>query len=550
MQRILADHRRDIDGLRAVAVAAIVVHHAFPALVPGGFVGVDIFFVISGYLITRIVAGEMGEGRFSFTRFYLRRARRIVPAYVVVAAAVTAIAAGLLLPRAFYLFGGSLAASGLFLTNFWFAQGFGYFAPQALQSPLLHLWSLGVEEQFYLVWPLLLAGLAWRPVRRLRPAVVLALAASSLAGAQWLVAHNGSVWAFYLFPTRIWEFLAGGVLALGLVPPPRGPIAANAAAAGGLALIAATLALIGEATPFPGLAAVPPCLGAALVIWSGQGAAPRAAAPLRWAPVVWIGLISYSLYLWHWPLLVLGRVWLQRPLTAVEAALTVSFSVVLAALTWRFVERPFRKPPPSPVRKRTLALALSPLLLMVAAGGLAFATKGLPMRLAPAARAAAAFSGTDVNPVRERCFEDAELARPGCRFGAAADARDYDVLVWGDSHADAAVPGVVAARRWWRSARWRPGAAKSPAAATSRPSCSRRSRTIRRSRSSCSRPAGRCMGTLRWSTTRIRRRSACRTPGAGRREPIRWARRWGAPWTPSPPPEPTRRWSSWARSPS
>ena len=442
MQHRPADHRSDIDGLRAVAVLAIVIHHAFPSLVPGGFVGVDIFFVISGFLITRIVVGEMTGGRFSFTRFYLRRARRIVPAYVAVTGLVTALAAWLLLPRAFQLFGGSLAASGLFLTNVWFTQGMGYFAPQALQSPLLHLWSLGVEEQFYLVWPLLLAGIAWARLRRARPLIVLALAAASLASAQWLLAHNGSIWAFYLFPTRIWEFLAGGVLALGLVRPPGRSVTANVAAVGGLVLIAATLALIGEATPFPGLAAVPPCLGAALLIWSGQGRAPSTAAPLRWRPVVWLGLISYSLYLWHWPLLVLGRVWLQRPLSILETTFTVALSVLLAALTWQFVEQPFRKPPRR-VSRRALLLTLSPLLLMVAAGPLIFIAKGLPQRLAPAARSAAAFSGSDINPARDLCFNRSQFARPGCRFGAAADARDYDVLVWGDSHADAIAPGVV-----------------------------------------------------------------------------------------------------------
>lgn len=443
-----AEHRRDIDGLRAVAVLSIVIHHAFPGLVPGGFVGVDIFFVISGFLITRIIAGEMGAGDFSFTRFYLRRARRIVPAYVAVTGAVTALAAWLLLPRAFYLFGGSLAASGLFLTNLWFTQGFGYFQPQAQQNPLLHLWSLGVEEQFYLVWPLLLAGLAWPRLRRARTGVVLALGAASLAGAQWLIGHDGSVWAFYLFPTRIWEFLAGGVLALNLPPPPRSERAAGAAAAAGLLLISASLVLIGEATPFPGLAAIPPCLGAALVIWSGEGRTPRAAALLRWRPMVGVGLISYSLYLWHWPLLVLGRVWLQRPLSPSEAALVVALSAVLAALTWRFVEQPFRKTPTRTTRRR-LVFTLSPLLLVVTAGVVVFATRGLPARLAPAARIAAAFSGTDVNPARATCFDGPRLPAMGCRFGTGPGAQDYDVLVWGDSHADAVTPGVVT----WAEAR-------------------------------------------------------------------------------------------------
>jgi peptidoglycan/LPS O-acetylase OafA/YrhL len=443
-----AEHRRDIDGLRAVAVLSIVIHHALPRLVPGGFVGVDIFFVISGFLITQIIAGEMREGDFSFTRFYLRRARRIVPAYVAVTGAVTALAAWLLLPRAFYLFGGSLAASGLFLTNFWFTQGFGYFQPQAQQNPLLHLWSLGVEEQFYLVWPLLLAGLAWPRLRRVRTGVVLVLAAASLAGAQWLVGHDGSVWAFYLFPTRIWEFLAGGVLALRLTPAPASERAAGVAAAAGLLLIFASLVLIREATPFPGLAAIPPCLGAALVIWSAEGRTPPTAGPLRWRPVVGVGLISYSLYLWHWPLLVLGRVWLQRPFSTLEAALVVALSAVLAAVTWRLVEQPFRKPA-AQTSRRQLAFSLSPLLLVVMAGVVVFATRGLPDRLAPAARTAAAFSGTDVNPARAICFDGPQLPPTGCRFGASPGAQDYDVLVWGDSHADAVTPGVVT----WAAAR-------------------------------------------------------------------------------------------------
>jgi peptidoglycan/LPS O-acetylase OafA/YrhL len=155
-------HRRDIDGLRAVAVLAIVAYHAFPRALPGGFVGVDVFFVISGFLITGIIDRERAAGRFSFTRFYLRRARRIVPAYVAVTLAVTALAAWIMLPGWLVRYGWTLISSGLFLTNLFFTQGFGYFWPGAQASPLLHLWSMGVEEQFYLVWPLLFAGLSWR----------------------------------------------------------------------------------------------------------------------------------------------------------------------------------------------------------------------------------------------------------------------------------------------------------------------------------------------------------------------------------------------------
>ena len=164
--------------------------------------------------------------------------------------------------------------------------------------------------------------------------------------------------------------------------------------------------------------------------------------------MVGVGLISYSLYLWHWPLLVLARIYLQRPLSPVETAVLVALGFGLAVLTWRFVERPFRRPPPSS-RKRDLALALSPLLVLVAAGALFFVGKGLPMRLAPAARAAAAFN--DFNPARERCFANGGPVPSGCRFGTRQDARDYDVLVWGDSHADAVTPGVIA---WAQKRGW------------------------------------------------------------------------------------------------
>ena len=190
-----AGHRRDIDGLRAVAVLAIVAYHAFPQWVPGGFVGVDVFFVISGFLITGIIARERDEGRFSYLAFYLRRARRIVPAYVVVLAAIAALSCWLLLPNRLTWVGGPLAASGLFLTNVAFTTAYGYFTPGAQQNPLLHLWSLGVEEQFYLVWPLLLAALSLKALRQARVAIAVVGLTVSLAAAQWLTMHDGAVWS-------------------------------------------------------------------------------------------------------------------------------------------------------------------------------------------------------------------------------------------------------------------------------------------------------------------------------------------------------------------
>jgi peptidoglycan/LPS O-acetylase OafA/YrhL len=444
-------HRQDIDGLRAVAVLAIVAYHAFPRAIPGGFVGVDVFFVISGFLITGIIARARDEGRFSYLGFYLRRARRIVPAYLVVLAAIAALALWLELPQVLTWNGATLGVAALFVANLGFLRGYGYFTPGLQQNPLLHLWSLGVEEQFYLVWPLLLALLSLAALRRFRLLAAVILLILSLAAAEWLVSHNGSVWSFFLFPTRAWEFLAGGLLALGATAGPRGPVPANAAGGLGLALIAGSVALLNDSSPFPGLSAVPACLGAALVLWSGTGREPAATGVLRSAPAVCVGLVSYSLYLWHWPALIFAREYAQRDLKPLEIVAALAVSGGLAVATWRLVEQPWRSRPAARPG-RSLALTLSPLLIFVALGAAIFATHGLPMRLSPAALQAANIETTDINPRRNECFIALKPVPPnGCRFGAAANAKDYDVLVWGDSHADAATPGVV---DWARARGW------------------------------------------------------------------------------------------------
>lgn len=445
-----ASYRRDIDGLRAVAAAAIVFHHAFPVLLPGGFVGVDVFFVISGYLITRLIAQARDAGTFSWGGFYLRRARRIAPAYVVVVMATVALATWVEMPRLLAQTGAATAASGLFVTNLLLLQTPGYFSPGAQQNPLLHLWSLGVEEQFYLVWPLVVTALSLRWVRGARAGLAAALLVGSLVLAQALVATGATTLAFAALPARAWEFLAGGVLALGLVRPPGDRNTANLAGIIGGLMIAGSLALLNETSAFPGLSAVPACLGAALLIWSGSGAAPGAAL-LRLAPVVGLGRVSYSFYLWHWPLLVLAADVAQQPLSAPARLALVGLALILAILTWRFVEQPFRRGSLERPWRR-LGLTLLPLLAPIAAGALLFVTHGLPSRLSPAARALADLEETDVNPARETCLEGQGKAGPdACRFGAAPGAAGDEVLVWGDSHADALTPGVVewARRRGW-----------------------------------------------------------------------------------------------------
>ena len=443
-------YRRDIEGLRALAVLGVIAYHAFPAIAPGGFVGVDVFFVISGFLITGIIARERDAGAFSWGRFYLRRARRILPALVAVALTIAALAAWIELPLQLRTTGGVLGFSGLFAANIGFTQTPGYFDPVPQQSPLLHLWSLGVEEQFYLLWPALIALLWLKPLKRARPWLALILAAVSLAFAQKQLAAGAISQAFFGLAPRVWEFLAGALLVFG-VPGPKERGVADLAAGAGLVLILGSIILLNDRIPFPGLAAIPPCLGAALLIWAGQGQSSRPSAVLESAPARAVGRISYSLYLWHWPLLVLAREVAQRPLALWERALLMTLAGGLAILTWRFVEQPFRRNGTDRPWRRLAPFGLAP-VMMFAVGAALFFSHGLPGRLSSAAQQAAAAELTDINPLRMACFgHRGPLPSAGCRYGSVDANGDYDVLVWGDSHADAVTPGVVdwAQKRGW-----------------------------------------------------------------------------------------------------
>jgi peptidoglycan/LPS O-acetylase OafA/YrhL len=431
-------YRRDIDGVRALAVAAVVAYHAFPRWAPGGFVGVDVFFVISGFLITRIIANARDEGSFRFSAFYGRRARRILPAYFVMTALVALAALAILLPFDLSNFGAVLAASNLFLTNVVLAQTVVYFEPASRDWPLLHLWSLAVEEQFYLVWPLLILGLSWSPLRRLRPALMLGLALASLAFAEWQIGSGAAREAFYYLPGRAWEFLLGGILGAGALAAPAGRFAANAATLAGYGLIGVCIPLLNDEAHFPGLGALAPCLGAAALVWAGSGKACAAGWPLRSPPVVALGRISYSLYLWHWPPLVFARLILMQPLQPPLGASLTALSLVLAALSWRFVEQPWRA---RQGRWAYAGLAASVAAVLIGVGAADFFGKGLPGRMPRGL----VLAETDVNPMRSACFLawTPSAAPPAdCIFGDPK--AQGEVLLWGDSHADAITPGVLA----------------------------------------------------------------------------------------------------------
>lgn len=434
-------YRSDIDGLRAVAVLSVVAYHAVPWAVPGGFVGVDVFFVISGFLITRLIAADIDRRRFSVASFYVRRTKRIFPVLFVVLFTTLALGWWLLPPSEFAQMGKSMAATAGFVSNIAFWQDTGYFDSAAELKPLLHTWSLAVEEQFYVLWPLTLLLLYRR--RLARVAVLAAIALSFAASCYLTVRHQPT--AFFLLPPRTWELLLGAALALGYLPALRGAGTRDAAAVAGLVLILASTVLLDASTPFPGWNALYPCLGAALVIAAGDGGDNAAG---RWflgrSPVVFVGLISYSLYLWHWPLLAFARVVFRGALPTSVALAAVAVAALASVLTWRFVERPLRvsgaTPAAAPVLLRYAALSIAALV-----AGLVVQGSGGFRAQASAAVAKTERARYDVNPLSGACLRWQAVTGPlpgePCLTPAAAGAPR--LVIWGDSHADAAAPGFA-----------------------------------------------------------------------------------------------------------
>ena len=375
--------RSDIEGLRAVAVLAVVLFHADVPGVGGGYVGVDVFFVISGFLITGLLWREVSStGTVRLRRFYGARARRLLPASAAVGV-VIAIASAVLLPslQARSVFGDGIA-SALYVGNYWFVlQGVDYFAPAMPPSPFQHYWSLGVEEQFYLVWPPMIIGTAWlvrRARRRTRaPAtasetpylVVLALVAALSFAMSLAVTYVVPSVAFYSLPTRAWQLAVGGLVALTATQWRRlpAPVAALAGWAG-LALIVVACTLLSTTTSYPGTAALVPVLGAALVIGAGCAAAPRGCGRvLAVSPMRAVGRVSYSWYLWHWPVLLFAPPLLGHPLGLIGRLVAVLVSAGLAALTLYLIENPLRFA--APLRRSAVgSLALGAVATAVAVG--------------------------------------------------------------------------------------------------------------------------------------------------------------------------------------
>ena len=426
-------YRPDIDGLRAIAVMLVVIFHAFPEAMPGGFIGVDIFFVISGFLITGIVVRELEQKRFSLLGFYNRRIKRIFPALLVVLCVTMVLGWRWMLPAAYAQLSSDVFASAAFFANVALLLQSGYFDIESARKPLLHLWSLGIEEQFYLFWPLMLMLVA-----RLRLSMLAAVAAVGVASFVLNVALIGSdpVATFYLPFTRAWELLAGAALACGWNQISQTGTASNRRASVGLLLIAAAAGVLDTKSAFPGWWAVLPVAGAGLLL--SAPAAWFCRALLASPPLVWTGLISYPLYLWHWPLLVFFGIIKFAPLTLLERGLIVGLSFALAWLTYRFVEIPLRFGRPSPLRIVSLC---SGMVLIAAAGAVVVEGRGFDFRLPQEIRDMAHVPTQSEKWRFHECLLD--LSHETSFADSCVDRnRRPLILVWGDSTAGALVPGL------------------------------------------------------------------------------------------------------------
>ena len=411
------NYRPDIDGLRAIAITLVVIFHLQPNLIPAGFVGVDVFFVISGFLIIGIIVNALEQESFSLAGFYARRIRRIFPALIIVLLTVWIIGWNRFLPEDFAELGRQILAGAAFSSNILNYSEAGYFDAPAASKPLLHLWSLGVEEQFYLAMPLMLILIVRR---RLSIPWTLGLTVALSFGASIVLMHYSQPAAFYLPFTRVWELMVGGLLAYAALHWPRlsKRLQREAYPALGIVLIIAG-AYLSPTAAFPGWWAVLPVLGSALVIAAGPGKTVNLILSCRTA--VALGLISYPLYLWHWPLLVL----LQSP--GSKGRWVVVLSVALAVATYLLVERPLR----SLRLPRVAASGLGAMTVVALLAGTVIGTDGLPDRYNPS-----------IPPLFLRVPRP-DFYPPDYQAGNVAGPK---ILLWGDSHADHLNPGFLSIR--------------------------------------------------------------------------------------------------------
>ena len=430
-------YREDIDWLRAIAVLAVVAFHFEAPAVFGGFVGVDIFFVISGYLITGIIQSEVKSDGFSFAQFYERRVRRLLSALYAMVALTAIPSFHYLLTSERLEFFRSVAAVVTFTSNFFFWFQTGYFDHAAVEKPLLHTWSLAVEEQFYLALPLFIWALlrCARGSRIVLPGALGGLALASFALSIWLMKTDRSANAFFMSPPRAWEFLIGGLIATPGFPVLRHALAQKIARGIALLLIAIPIFSLRQGPGFPGFNALAPCIGAAMFIWSGIGVPTRTRG--RYSPLhvtKFFGQISYSLYLWHWPLFTFAR--FSRSslvLDAIDKVALFALTVVISYLSWRFVEQPFRGRVLAPTRRAAVRLASISSVVLLAGSAVGMAVSGMPSEADRVALQLESYNSYDYQPLYRygRCFLVAGGVFGDACLGFAPG--KTNVLLWGDS---------------------------------------------------------------------------------------------------------------------
>lgn len=431
-------YRPEIDGLRAFAVVPVVFYHAGVKGFSGGFVGVDVFFVISGYLITLLLLNELNADRLSILTFYERRTRRILPALVAVTLFCLPMAYFFLMPAALKEFAESMISVSLFCSNIFFWHESGYFDVASTLKPLIHTWSLAVEEQYYLLFPLVLL-LIWKHARRFILPIFVICAMASLGLAEWAVRMHPSV-AFFFLPARGWELLIGAILAVIEFEGGRRynnrPIS-EVGGLIGLALIFYPVCRFNDQTPFPGLHALPPTIGAASIIFFANSE-NLVGKILRLKLFVGIGLISYSAYLWHQPLLAFFRDRSPRDLSGTEAAALIVLSLFIAYFSWRFVERPFRDRTHFS-RNQIFRFAFASCVVFLTVGMMATASQGYLWSAKRKAIAEKLEARVAVNFGLSPACEGSFTNSPKCRTSDAPE-----VLVWGDSYAMQVVDGLLA----------------------------------------------------------------------------------------------------------
>ncbi|SHJ85182.1 Peptidoglycan/LPS O-acetylase OafA/YrhL, contains acyltransferase and SGNH-hydrolase domains [Bradyrhizobium lablabi] len=432
-------YRPDIDGLRAVAVLPVVFFHAGVPNFSGGFVGVDVFFVISGYVITRQLKDDLAERTFSIAKFYERRIRRIFPALFFTVALTWAISVLILLPGELVDFSKSAASLAFFSSNLYFWRTSGYFDASSLLRPLLHTWTLCLEEQYYIFMPIAMyVGHRWFKSKWALLFLPVALASFALSV---LLTSRAPAANFFLLPTRAWELLLGAILIL--CPPRQVPQRlVEIAAAVGIALIAYAVVAFSDFTPFPGANALFPCLGAAILLHTGAEHSTFVGRWLSCRPAVWIGLISYSLYLVHWPITVFARYYLLRDPGGYEIVCIVLLSLVLAVFSWRVIESPFRKAWPEGRRTLVFGTSIAALAATFLAGVAGVASNGFPFRFPDYAEQKIAGYEQWGEGV---CFLLATQSYENwnSKQCVLTSGNSKNLLLWGDSFAAHYVPGLI-----------------------------------------------------------------------------------------------------------